>query len=137
MNVIERYQQSADITREDEYEIIDIIEENLEFCPVYLYRGVCLGKQFQVGDIITTGVRGFESWSEDEWVAVEFSKDLGPDVSAVFQIENEYGLPLENYSDEMEWLILAKEYEVVAVEEKEGVNGDGYMLYTLKIANAE
>lgn len=135
MRLIEEYQQGAAyINDEEALEIVEYIEQNQIHCPATLYRGVCLGGTLEVGAVINvTDGKYFASWTEEEWVAAEFSKERGAKISAVFQIENESGLPLSDYSSEMEWLVLDKEYEVVDVEECDGYEGEGYSLYTLKI----
>ncbi len=131
--ILEKYQQGVQYITDDEaYEILSIIEKEGTFFPFKgfeLYRGVCIGEVHEIGEVITVSGNIFESWSEDENVAVEFSKERGSDVSAVYVLdEGEIkGLPLENYSGEMEWLLVAGKYIVEEAEDCED-----YMKYYLK-----
>lgn len=133
MSVLENYQQSALITTEEEIEIAKIIEKKAERFPVEvasLYRGVCLGEKYKIGDKIKVSKKFFASWTEELSIAEEFSKERGPDISAVFEIEEGeiFGLPLKNTVDrEMEWLILSKEYYIIEIEENQN-----YTLYVIK-----
>jgi hypothetical protein len=131
--ILEKYQQGVQyISSEESEKIVELIEKEGTFFPFHgfeLYRGVCIGEVHEIGEVITVSKNIFESWSEDENVAIEFSKERGSDVSAVYVLdEGEIkGLPLENYSGEMEWLLQAGEYIVDEVEDHED-----YMKYYLK-----
>lgn len=133
--ILEDYQQGVQyIDSEEACEILSIIEKEGTFFPFHgweLYRGVCIGETHEVGDVISVSENIFESWSEDEDVAIEFSKERGSDISAVYVLdEGEIkGLPLEN-SREMEWLLESGKYVVDEVEDYED-----YMKYYLKKVN--
>lgn len=131
--VLEDYQQGVQYITDDEAcEILSIIEKEGTFFPFHgfeLYRGVCIGETHEVGDVISVSENIFESWTEDENVAIEFSKERGTDISAVYVLdEGEIkGLPLEN-SREMEWLLITGKYVVEEIEDCED-----YTKYYLKL----
>ncbi len=132
--ILEKYQQGVQyISSEESEKIVELIEKEGTFFPFKgfeLYRGVCIGEVHEIGEVITVSENIFESWSEDENVAIQFSKERGSDISAVYVLdEGEIkGLSLENYSGEMEWLLVAGKYIVDEVEDY----GD-YMKYYLKL----
>lgn len=133
--VLEDYQQGVQyINSEEACEIASIIKRDGILFPFEngeLYRGVCAGEQHKVGDIVTVSENIFESWSEDESIAEEFSKERGTDISAVYVLwtGEVKGLSLESYSSEMEWILETGEYVVDEVEEMEY-----YTKYWLKLA---
>ena len=131
--LLENYQQGAGyIDTEEAIEIASYIEKEGQMFPFEginnLYRGVCLGYAHEVGDVIEVSQNYFESWSEDIQVAEEFSKERGPQISAVYVLYkgNVKGLALEDYSGEMEWLLQKKQYIVDEIKEQ-----DDYTLYYL------
>lgn len=132
--VLEDYQQGVQYITDDEAcEILSIIEKEGTFFPFEgfeLYRGVCIGETHEVGEVITVSKNIFESWTEDENIAIEFSKERGSDVSSVYVLdEGEIkGLSLENYSNEMEWLLITEKYVVEEIEDCED-----YTKYYLKL----
>lgn len=133
--LLENYQQGAGyIDTEEAIEIASYIEKEGQMFPFEginnLYRGVCLGYSHEVGDVIEVSLNYFESWSEDIQVAEEFSKEKGPEISAIYVLYkgNVKGLALEDYSGEMEWLLQKNEYIVDEIEEH-----DDYTLYYLII----
>ena len=131
--ILEDYQQGVQyIDDEEACEIVEIIQNEGILFPFEngeLYRGVCTGETHEVGEIVTVSKNIFESWSEDENIAIEFSKERGSNISAVYVLwtGNIKGIQLENYSGEMEWLLESGEYVVDEVEDCED-----YMKYYLK-----
>jgi len=131
--VLEDYQQGAQyISSEEADDIVEIIQNEGQHFPFEsgdLYRGVCLGKTHEVGDIIEVSKNVFESWTEDINIAEEFSKERGSEISAVYMLREGQikGLMLENYSHEMEWLLVRGEYIVGEIEELED-----YTIYYVK-----
>jgi hypothetical protein len=130
--ILEDYQQGVQYIDDEECcKIVEIIEKEGILFPFEdgpLYRGVCIGETHEVGDVISVSKNIFESWSEDEDIAIEFSKERGADISAVYVLSDGQikGLPLEN-SREMEWLLQAGEYVVDEIE-----NCEDYMKYEIR-----
>ena len=132
--ILEDYQQGIQYINSEEAEkIVELIKKKGILFPFEngeLYRGICTGETHEVGEVITVSENIFESWTEDIAVAEEFSKERGSDVSAVYVLWNGEvkGLSLENYSNEMEWLLVAEKYIVEEVESCED-----YTKYYLKL----
>ena len=132
--ILEDYQQGVQYTSSEETcEIVEIIQNEGILFPFEngeLYRGICTGEIHEVGDVISVSENIFESWSEDEDVAIEFSKERGSNISAVYALlaGNIKGIQLESYSGEMEWLLETRKYIVDEVEDCED-----YMKYWLKL----
>jgi hypothetical protein len=130
--ILEDYQQGVQyISSEEAAEIVEIIQKEGQYFPFEngkLYRGVCTGEIHEVGDVISVSENIFESWSEDENVAIEFSKERGSNISAVYVLYSGKikGLMLKDYSGEMEWLLEKGKYIVDEVE-----NCEDYTLYYL------
>lgn len=131
--ILEDYQQGVQyISSEEAEKIVEIIQKEGQYFPFEngtLYRGVCHGKKHEIHEIIEVAKNAIESWSEDLHMAEDFSKERGPDVSAVYVLYSGEikGLMLENHSGEMEWLLEKGKYIVDEVEECEE-----YTLYYLK-----
>jgi hypothetical protein len=130
--ILEDYQQGVQyISSEEAEKIVEIIQNEGILFPFEngkLYRGVCTGEIHEVGDVISVSENIFESWSEDENVAIEFSKERGSNISAVYVLYSGKikGLMLKDYSGEMEWLLEKGKYIVDEVE-----NCEDYTLYYL------
>jgi hypothetical protein len=121
--IIEGYQQLGFdvISIDEENAISEYIHQNLQSCPVELYRGIMVSCDFtvEVGDIIRSK-HLFESYTEDIEVAKEFA--LRRNQGAILKIEEPIGLPIymvtEN-ENEQEWLIPSGEYIVTDIESDE------------------
>jgi len=131
--IIEDYQQLGFdvISIDEENAISEYIQQNLEPCPVELYRGIMVSCDFEVevGDKIRSQ-HLFESYTEDIEVAKEFA--LRRNQGVILKIEEPVGLPIylvtEN-ENEQEWLIPGGEYIITDIESDED---DDIQIITLK-----
>ncbi len=121
--IIEDYQQLGFdvISIDEENAISEYIHQNLQSCPVELYRGIMVSCDFKVE--VGHKIRFqhlFESYTEDIEVAKDFA--LRRNQGVILKIEKPIGLPIyvvtEN-ENEQEWLIPSGEYTITDIESDE------------------
>lgn len=126
-NMLRDYQQgTGNVTTSEIWDIVEYIENNKEYCGTELYRGACTGETYEIGDTVRVGKKDIESWTEDLAVAEKFCKERGPEISAIFQLDEAEGIFLEDFDNEIEWLLEKATYTVVEIEEY-----DTYTVYVL------
>jgi len=113
------------ISVDEEVAIAEYIDEHKEVCPVELYRGMMVDRDFEieVGEEIEFE-NSFASFDENQEVAVEFAARRGNGVVLILDGGIE-GLPIYMHTDvcfgETEWLIPAQKFVITEVWEEDSV----------------
>lgn len=120
--ILEDYQQLGFdvISSDEEIAISEYIQNNLQPCPVELYRGIMVPRDFEVevGDKIRSR-RLFESYTEDAEIAKQFAFRRNQGKGVILKIEEPVGLPIylvTQNENELEWLVPGGEYIVADIE---------------------
>jgi hypothetical protein len=113
------------ISVDEEIAIAEYIDENKEVCPVELYRGMMVDRDFEieVGQEIEFE-NTFASFDEDIDTAVKFATRRNHGVVLVLDEDIE-GLPVYMHAStcagETEWLIPAQKFVITEVWEEDSV----------------